>query len=172
MSKFGRLRRSANGTATCCDCGMNTMPSGKPKPRTFEQFICKDEVWAAAGMTPGKISPNHELVGGGFLCVGCIETRLGRRLTIDDFKPIVISLLFEPWPTERLRSRALYRTQAEEDAAKLAEPPKWVAEFAPEGLAMAMTIEVPQHETMCGRPMQQEGADTLLKNERNAAVMR
>jgi hypothetical protein len=167
MSKFGRLKKSARiapGTAICCDCGMDTMPCPS-KPRTLEQFIVKDEVWSAAGMTPGKIDArNHELVGGGFLCVGCIEVRLGRRLTIDDFKEITVPLLFEPWCTERLRSRALYRTQAEEDAARLAEPPKWVAEFALDGFAMARTIEVPQAETMCCRPMQQEGADTLLKD--------
>jgi hypothetical protein len=66
-------------------------------------------VWAAAGMKPGKVNPkNHELVGGGFLCVGCIEARLGRRLTINDFNPMTIGLLlFSPWITERLRSRAL-----------------------------------------------------------------
>ena len=41
-------------------------------------------------MTPGKVDPKtYELVGGGFLCVGCIESRLGRRLTINDFNPIV-----------------------------------------------------------------------------------
>ena len=96
---------------------------GKPKPGTLEQFIVKDDVWIAAGMTPGKVDPKtYVLVGGGFLCVGCIEARLGRRLTIDDFNPITIRLLLDPWPTERLRSRALYRTQEEEDAAKLSEP--------------------------------------------------
>jgi len=81
-------------------------------------------------MTPGKVDKHNVLIGGGFLCVGCIEVRLGRRLTIDDFKVITVPLLLgEPWPTERLRSRALYRTQAEEDAAKLAPPTKWKADF-------------------------------------------
>ena len=127
MSRVPRIKR---GTAICCDCGMDTMPSGKPKPGTFEQFVVKDHVWAAAGMTPGKVDPKtYELVGGGFLCVGCIEKRLGRRLTIGDFNQICVPLLFTPWPTERLRSRALYSTQAAEDAAKLSEPIKWVAEF-------------------------------------------
>jgi hypothetical protein len=152
MSKFRRLKRSANiapGSAICCDCGMDTMPVRKPKPGTFEQFIVNDDVWVAAGMTPGKIDPlNHELVGGGFLCVGCIETRLGRRLQIEDFNPITIPLLIgEPWPTERLRSRALYRTQADEDAVKLAPQPEWQTEFTERGLAWIVELELPETET-------------------------
>jgi hypothetical protein len=137
-------KRVKRGTALCCDCGMNTMPPGKPKPGTFEQFVVKDEVWIAAGMMPGKVDPKTcVLVGGGFLCVGCIENRLGRRLTIDNFKPIVIGLaISDIWSTPRLRSRALYRSQAEEDAAKLSEPVKWTADFSPEGFTMATTISL------------------------------
>src|SRR5438552_1710134 len=121
MSRAPRIKR---GAAICGDCGVDTVPSRKPKPGTFEQFVVKDHVWAAAGMTPGKVDPKtYELVGGGFLCVGCIESRLGRRLTIDDFNPITVPLLLgTPWPTKRLRGRVLYRTQEEEDAAKLIEP--------------------------------------------------
>jgi hypothetical protein len=132
---------------------MDTMPR-PAKPGTHEQFICKDAVWAAAGMRPGKINPrNNELVGGGFLCVGCIEIRLGRRLTVDDFNPITIPLLLSDlYRSARLRSRALYRTQAEEEAAKVAEAPKWVAQFDRDGFAMAVTIEAPQGETSCRRP--------------------
>jgi hypothetical protein len=169
MSKFGRLKKStriAPGTAICCDCGMDTMPCPS-RPGTLEQFIVKDTVWSAAGMPAGKIDPrNHELVGGGFLCVGCIEARLGRRLTIDDFNPLTVPLLLgDPYCTKRLRSRALYRTQAEEDAAKVAPPIKWRADFCPDGFAIATTIEVPEAETICCRPMQQQAADTLLKHE-------
>jgi len=36
------------GTALCCDCGMNTMPSGK-KSGTFEQFIVKDDAGRPRG---------------------------------------------------------------------------------------------------------------------------
>jgi hypothetical protein len=38
-------------------------------------YIVHDHVWKAAGMEPW----------GGVLCVGCIEQRIGRRLTPDDF---------------------------------------------------------------------------------------
>ena len=123
-----KLRRARDNTRITCggicnDCGMETVPRGKRKPRTHEQFIVKNEVWAAAGMPLGKIRPKtFEIVGGGgFLCVGCIEKRLGRRLTINDFNPITIPQLLEsPWITERLRSRVLYPDQASENAAKLA----------------------------------------------------
>jgi hypothetical protein len=83
------------------------------KPGTHEQFIVKDEIWAAAGMKPGKRNPKtRELVGGGFLCVGCFEKRLGRRLSAADINPITLGhLLSTPWATERLRSRILYPTR-------------------------------------------------------------
>jgi hypothetical protein len=155
MSRFGRLKQSNRvlpGAAICCDCGTNTMPSGKAsKPGTHEQFIVNDNVWIAAGMTPGKVNRNYELIGGGFLCVGCIEVRLGRRLTIDDFRPITIPLLLgDPLCSERLRSRALYPTQAAEDAAKVMPPPKWQTEFTEDGLMHMVTFESPETETSFG----------------------
>jgi hypothetical protein len=152
MSKFRRLKQSTRilpGTALCNDCGLNTMPPGKPKRGTFEQFICRDEVWAAAGMTPGKVGNNNELVGGGFLCVGCIEIRLGRRLTIDDIKPICQRLAIGgPWHTERLRSRMLYRTQQEEDAAKVAPAPKTVPVFGEDGFGWCHEIVMQGADTV------------------------
>jgi hypothetical protein len=92
--------------ARCRDCGMDTMPT-PVRPGTHEQFIVHDHVWKAAGMPAGKINPiTHVLVGGGgCLCVCCIESRLGRRLTIQDFKPITFWLLDQRWVTERLKSR-------------------------------------------------------------------
>jgi hypothetical protein len=152
MSRFRRLKQSDRivpGTAICCDCGLDTMPRPS-RPRTYEQFVVTDEVWSAAGMTPGTIRDNV-LVGGGFLCVGCIEVRLGRRLTIADFKPITIPLLLsDPWCSERLRSRALYPTQAAEDAAKLAPPTKWQTELTEDGVTLTVTLEPPETETSFG----------------------
>jgi hypothetical protein len=37
--------------------------------------MVKDEIWAQAGME------NY----GGYLCIGCLEQRLGRQLCTDDF---------------------------------------------------------------------------------------
>jgi len=83
----------------CVDCGVNTAP-GVPTRAEFdaafapttvlqlpqdavdvtfttgcEVYIVRDRVWKAAGMGPW----------GGCLCIGCLEHRLGRRLTPKDF---------------------------------------------------------------------------------------
>jgi hypothetical protein len=54
----------------CVDCGRDTGPCG-----LREYYSVHDAVWAAAGMAPT----------GGMLCLGCLECRLGRQLTNDDF---------------------------------------------------------------------------------------
>jgi hypothetical protein len=58
--------------ALCVDCGTDTLPTGWH--RRAEYYSVHDEVWAAAGM-------QFE----GFLCIGCLEVRVGRRLTRSDF---------------------------------------------------------------------------------------
>jgi hypothetical protein len=72
----------------CSDCGMDTEP-WPPHRGTQEHYLVLDDVWKQAGMPLGKKDPIDGLgtVGGGILCVGCIEKRLGRLLTIDDFQP-------------------------------------------------------------------------------------
>jgi hypothetical protein len=52
----------------CVDCGVNTSD-------IEEYYMVTHSVWAASGMTPS----------GGMLCVGCLETRLGRPLAAADF---------------------------------------------------------------------------------------
>ena len=56
--------------APCKDCGVETLPVDG---RRAEWYMVKPDVWADAGMTTG------------FLCIGCLETRLGRQLTREDF---------------------------------------------------------------------------------------
>ncbi len=51
-----------------------------------------DEAWAAAGL------------GDGFICVGCLERRLGRELTQDDFTTAPINDLPDSWNTDRLNA--------------------------------------------------------------------
>jgi len=50
----------------CVDCGLNT---------ACEYYMVHNALWKAAGMNP------H----GGMLCIGCLEERLGRKLTSADF---------------------------------------------------------------------------------------
>lgn len=54
----------------CDDCGMQTAPC--------EVYMVRDEVWAEA----------H---GRGYLCIGCLENRLGRELVPDDFPPLPVN---------------------------------------------------------------------------------
>ncbi len=56
-----------------------------------------DHLWAAAGMGGED--------GAGFLCIGCLEFRLGRELTAADFTDAMINMADDPWNTLRLRSR-------------------------------------------------------------------
>lgn len=77
----------------CIDCGYNTHPGAPPRelaeflmnrdgtyPMQYDEqcevYIVKDAVWKEAGMEPY----------GGCLCIGCLEKRIGRRLTPKDFK--------------------------------------------------------------------------------------
>ena len=83
----------------CIDCGINTAPGTETREAVdnmlragalradpdklgmchygerTEVYIVHNKVWEQAGMKPY----------GGCLCIGCLETRLGRRLTPDDF---------------------------------------------------------------------------------------
>jgi hypothetical protein len=58
----------------CIDCGKCTSSSG-------EYYMIYDEIWAASGLEPD----------GGMLCLHCLERRIGRHLTIDDFTAVVPS---------------------------------------------------------------------------------
>jgi hypothetical protein len=57
----------------CVDCGKNTLGG--------EYYAVSDDLWAASGVAPD----------GGMLCLACLETRIGRALTLDDFTAIVPS---------------------------------------------------------------------------------
>lgn len=58
----------------CVDCSTNTHAID-------EYYMVKDPVWKEAGMTKGM------------LCIGCLETRLRRELTFEDFTPAPINLV-------------------------------------------------------------------------------
>jgi hypothetical protein len=63
--------QAAHAEAPCLDCGTETL-SNEPGVPT-EYYTVHDAVWADAGM------------GDGCLCIGCLESRLGRRLHRADF---------------------------------------------------------------------------------------
>src|SRR5438094_8634707 len=85
--------------AYCRDCGTDTTPcTGKRGCRhtgKWEWYGVHAELWLSAGM-------EHPFEGGdGFLCIGCLEKRIGRRLTPADF----IHIDDHPWDTPRLKDR-------------------------------------------------------------------
>lgn len=56
----------------CVDCGSDTIIGN-------EYYMVTDEVWLGSGMKHGHRS------GDGYLCIGCLEERIGRALTREDF---------------------------------------------------------------------------------------
>lgn len=75
MNAARRARKRANQRSGCHDCGVYTQPWKGPS----EWYMVHDAVWEAAGMDYG------------FLCVGCLEQRLGRPITGADLKPIPVN---------------------------------------------------------------------------------
>jgi hypothetical protein len=109
VEKYGGVT-SMSDSHNCIDCGRNTAPGIQNKAemeamfaaghraiqvevRNHEQFMVHDAVWQAAGMEEWS----------GCLCVGCIERRLGRALTPDDFTEHVFNTARDC--TKRLRER-------------------------------------------------------------------
>mgnify|MGYP001610466422 CR=1 FL=1 len=70
----------------CADCGMDTSPcTGKRGCRhggRWERYMVHRETGETGG------------VGDGYLCLGCIEARLGRCLMVDDLPDLPIN-----WPS-------------------------------------------------------------------------
>ena len=91
------LKGAMPETWACIDCGINTAPSCSTReqleqafnstairndegiPQTFnelpEVYMVKAKIWKSAGMEDF----------GGCLCIGCLETRIGRQLVRKDF---------------------------------------------------------------------------------------
>ena len=75
----------------CVDCGVDCIEIG-------EYYMVSDACWERAGMKP------H----GGFLCIGCLEERLGEKLKSVNFKECPLNwrnILLNPNSSTRLLSR-------------------------------------------------------------------
>jgi hypothetical protein len=83
---------SARFPCPCAGCDRDTTARG-----ATEWYIVHGEVWAAAGM------PHR-----GYLCIGCLEQRLGRPLTGADFPPEVPV----NWPSDGFDTPRLYALKA------------------------------------------------------------
>lgn len=73
----------------CLDCDYNTLPD--------EYYSVDDRVWEQTGLG------SHD----GFLCIGCIEARIGRRLKPYDFPdfPINTHERYTQLSSQRLNDR-------------------------------------------------------------------
>jgi hypothetical protein len=88
----------------CEDCCIDTSPCnehGYLLKGRGEYYMTRDDVWTAAGM------PKR-----GHLCIGCLEVRLGRRLTPNEFIDCEINSPIDPHHTPRLRSRLTGKLEA------------------------------------------------------------
>jgi hypothetical protein len=63
--------------SNCSDCGVGTFSIG-------EYYMVKNEVWEQAWSSQRK-SYHGKVPGQEVLCIGCLETRIGRTLCGDDF---------------------------------------------------------------------------------------
>jgi hypothetical protein len=83
-----------DGAAWCFECGVDIEEIGE-----FSYMVHRD-VWLAAAPwnTDGGMFD--------FLCIGCLEARLGRQLMADDF-PDDVPMNFDSrdWRSERLQAR-------------------------------------------------------------------
>lgn len=92
----------------CMDCGTDTTPCKDPRgcphhkrrrckhnsPLPWEWYMIEDLLWAAV------VGPERA----GYLCIGCLERRLGRPLNRDDFSARPINLLPGRSTSDRLRA--------------------------------------------------------------------
>jgi hypothetical protein len=65
----------------CADCGIELIPATPHDIPDWQRYMVTDHVWAAAGMTPL----------GGWLCIDCLELRLGRPLVPDDLDDLPLN---------------------------------------------------------------------------------
>jgi hypothetical protein len=87
----GRPRFARSGRETsfhCIDCGVDTLEIHK-------YYTVENEVWASACADPG----------GGKLCIGCLELRLGRTLLASDFSAFPVNDPNKYRMSSRLRAR-------------------------------------------------------------------
>lgn len=72
-------QRMRSDDLPCFDCGKPTCPD--------DYYMVTLFAWTQAGMTPTTCESNE------FLCIACLEKRLGRQLTRADFVDVPLNVL-------------------------------------------------------------------------------
>lgn len=95
--------RRSKASCPCDDCGTPTFRLDRPD----EYYMVTQDVWAEAGMDPDHIPDDDAWTGPDhhYLCIGCLEARLGRQLTAEDFTSVPVNTLAFGWKTGRLLDR-------------------------------------------------------------------
>jgi hypothetical protein len=109
----------------CKDCGTNTVPLEGNR----EYYEVQDQLWNEIAQAPG-IGQSDNGPEGFFLCIGCLEERISRKLTPDDFKAFPANVP-SPWYSDRLNDRL-------SDGIWTVRPKILVAQFFPCALADAI----------------------------------
>jgi hypothetical protein len=97
-------KKTVQSSTACVDCRVCTIRLG-------EDYMVYYDVWQQAGMS----------TEGGMLCIGCLENRLGRRLTACDFTDAQVNNLESiaglghlfPPKSKRLRARLTNRNNGQ-----------------------------------------------------------
>jgi len=95
--QMGQRKRKV--TYDCKDCGKDTN-------KLDEYYMVHSSVWGAAGMETNEAYEQgltNTRLPDGMLCIGCLENRLGRRLTPVDFTDAPINS--ETSQSDRLKNR-------------------------------------------------------------------
>lgn len=90
------------GRHRCTDCRIDIAPETRhhharpgrwqPIPGQWHWYLVNDDVWAEAGMQVEAWHEDGGRVGSsGYLCIPCLERRLGRPLTVSDLQQSAIN---------------------------------------------------------------------------------
>lgn len=85
----------------CFDCAEDT---------DREYYMIHDDLWEQAGMGHGWKYYSDPSKLDGLLCVGCLESRLGRQLTKEDFTDAPVNTIWMRYMSERLKNRIDFKS--------------------------------------------------------------
>ena len=109
---MSRRRKPRRPDAPCYDCAAETAsPDG-----SNEWYMVRDRIWEAAGMPPAPDATLEAFEftaawqayidrGKRYLCIGCLERRLGRELDCEDFTAAPVNWSGNRWCSDRLADR-------------------------------------------------------------------
>lgn len=104
----------------CADCGKDTTPClrrrGCRHGRQWEWYMVWPALWELAWRNSPARTADQFGVSNGFLCIGCLQQRIGRLLTAADFTRARVNDPQHPWNTEQLAA-ALQRRPLQRPAA-------------------------------------------------------